>query len=61
MSKSSSSAAKKKQQAAIETSETIEEQVQAFLKSGNEIEQVPTGRSGITGAPSRHITISSKR
>ncbi|MCR8921352.1 hypothetical protein NO559_01125 [Dasania sp. GY-MA-18] len=37
---------KKKQPAAVETSESIEDKVQAFLKAGGTIEQVGSGVSG---------------
>lgn len=37
---------KKKQPAAVETSSSIEDKVQAFLKSGGKIEQVNSGVSG---------------
>ena len=39
-------ASKKKQPAAMETSQTIEEQTQAFLSSGGKIEQINSGVSG---------------
>ncbi len=39
-------AAKKKQPAAVETSESIEEQTRLFLQSGNKIQQIPSGVSG---------------
>lgn len=42
-------AAKKKAPAAVETSETIEEQTKAFLKQGNKIDVI---QSGISGQPS---------
>ena len=40
---------KKKAPAAVETSESIQEQVKAFLKSGNKIDVIA---SGISGQPS---------
>lgn len=50
--------AKRKQPAAVETSESIEEQTKAFLKSGNKIDTI---QSGISGQPSmtvnRHIKL----
>ena len=53
--------AKKKQPAAVETSESIEEQTRAFLKAGKKIEII---QSGVSGQPSlaarKHITISNK-
>ena len=39
------SSSKKKQPAAVETSESIDEQVQAFLKSGKKIEVIESGIS----------------
>jgi hypothetical protein len=48
-SKATRAAAKKKQPAAVETSESIEEQTKLFLKSGNKIQKVPTGVSGQPG------------
>ena len=47
--KSMRAAAKKKQPAAVETSESIEEQTRAFLKQGNKIDVI---QSGISGQPS---------
>ncbi|GGJ90251.1 hypothetical protein [Pseudomonas matsuisoli] len=41
---------------AVETSESIEAQVAAFLSSGGQIQQIAKGVSGQT-QPSRHITI----
>ena len=50
--------AKRKQPAAVETSESIEEQTRAFLKSGNKIDMI---QSGVSGQPSmavnRHIKL----
>ena len=50
--------AKRKQPAAVETSESIEEQTRAFLKSGNKIDVI---QSGVSGQPSmvvnRHIKL----
>ena len=60
-SKATRAAAKKKQPAAIETSESIEEQTRRFLESGNKIEVVPNGVSGQNGgAVSKHITLGNK-
>lgn len=42
-------AAKKKQPAAVQTSESIEEQTRAFLKSGKKIDYI---KSGVSGQPS---------
>ena len=39
------SSSKKKQPAAVESSESIDEQVQAFLKSGKKIEVIESGIS----------------
>jgi len=39
-------AAKKKQPAAVETSQSIEEQTKLFLKSGNKIQVIQSGISG---------------
>jgi len=47
--KSMRAAAKKKAPAAVETSESIEEQTRAFLKSGKKIDVI---QSGISGQPS---------
>lgn len=40
------SSSKKKQPAAVETSESIDEQVKAFLKSGKKIDVIESGISG---------------
>ncbi len=46
---------------AVETSESIDAQVAAFLKSGGKIQEIAKGVSGQTNSPaSRHITISKK-
>lgn len=59
--KASSSASKRKQPTAVETRETIEEQVQAFLAAGGEIQQVPKGVSGQTSTSGpKHITLGKK-
>jgi len=42
-------AAKKKQPAAVQTSQSIEEQTRLFLKSGNKINVI---QSGVSGQPS---------
>ena len=44
--------AKRKQPAAVETSESIEEQTRAFLKSGNKIDII---QSGVSGQPSMAV------
>ncbi|MBC9249954.1 hypothetical protein A9179_06655 [Pseudomonas alcaligenes] len=51
---------KPKPQPAVETSESIEAQVAAFLKSGGEIQQIAKGVSGQSNTPSRHIVIGKK-
>ena len=53
--------AKKKQPASVETSQSIEEQTQAFFKAGGEIDQIQTGVSGQVGlAGPRHISLGGK-
>ncbi|MBD9414913.1 hypothetical protein IB234_10115 [Pseudomonas sp. PDM16] len=50
-----------KPQPAVETRESLEAQVAAFLNSGGEIQQIAKGISGQSwSAPSRHITIGKK-
>jgi len=59
--KKATAASKRKQPASVETRETIEEQVQAFLASGGEIQQVPKGVSGQTNTSGpKHITLGKK-
>ena len=41
---------KKKQPAAVETSESIAEQMEAFFAAGGKIEKIQTGVSGQTGS-----------
>jgi len=53
-------AAKRKPEPATETSQSLAEQMAAFLQAGGEIQQIPTGVSGQTQGPSRQITISKK-
>lgn len=61
MAKKASGASKRKQPTALETSESIEEQVKAFLASGGEIQQVPKGVSGQTNTSGpKHITLGKK-
>lgn len=61
MAKKSTAAAKRKQPTAMETSESIEAQVQAFLAGGGEIQQVPKGVSGQTNTSGpKHITLGKK-
>ncbi|GAA5526140.1 hypothetical protein Maes01_02735 [Microbulbifer aestuariivivens] len=62
MAKKASSASKRKQPTALETRESIEEQVKAFLSSGGEIQQVPKGISGQTNTSGpKHITLGNKK
>ncbi|WP_323847013.1 hypothetical protein [Microbulbifer magnicolonia] len=61
MAKKASTASKKKQPTAVETRQSIEEQVQAFLANGGEIQQVPKGVSGQTNTSGpKHITLGKK-
>jgi len=54
-------AAKKKQPAAVETSKSIEEQTAEFLKSGNEIDVISSGISGVPSmAVNKHIKLGNK-
>ncbi len=54
--------AKKKQPAAVETSESIEEQTRLFLKSGNKIDVIQSGVSGQPSmAPSKHIKLGNSK
>jgi hypothetical protein len=47
--------------APAETSETIADQVQQFLKGGGKVEEIPRGVSGQPSSAARkHITISNK-
>jgi hypothetical protein len=48
-------AGKKKQPAAVETSSSIENQVQAFLKSGGKIEKINSGVSGQSNMPAQKV------
>lgn len=61
MAKKASSASKRKQPTTLESRTSIEEQVQAFLKAGGEIQQVPKGVSGQTSTSGpKHITLGKK-
>lgn len=61
MAKKASTASRRKQSSAVETRETIEKQVQAFLANGGEIQQVPKGVSGQTNTSGpKHITLGKK-
>ena len=52
---------KKKQPAAVETSQSIEEQTRAFLEKGGEIAEINTGVSGQQSlAGPKHITLGNK-
>ena len=53
--------AKKKQPAAVETSESIEEQTKLFLQSGQKIDVIKSGVSGQTSlAANKHIKLGNK-
>ena len=55
-------AAKKKPPAAVQTSESIEEQTRQFLKSGNKIDYIKSGVSGQpTMAVNKQIKLGSKQ
>ncbi|MCF7203098.1 hypothetical protein [Pseudomonas oligotrophica] len=58
---SKATASSRKSEPAVETSESLAAQMAAFLKSGGEIQQIPTGVSGQSQTPSRQITISRKQ
>ncbi|MCO1334170.1 hypothetical protein MO867_07415 [Microbulbifer sp. OS29] len=61
MAKKASSSSNRKQPTPLETSESIEEQVKAFLAEGGEIKQVPKGVSGQTNTSGpKHITLGKK-
>jgi hypothetical protein len=45
---------------AVETSDSINAQIAAFLKSGGEIQQIAKGVSGQTFGPSKQITLGKK-
>lgn len=51
---------KAKAAAAVETRESLDNQVEAFLKSGGEIQQIARGVSGQVWTSSRQITIGKK-
>ena len=53
--------AKRKQPAAVETSQSIEDQTKEFLKSGNKIDVIQSGISGQpTMAVNKHIKLGNK-
>ncbi|MGI4838426.1 MAG: hypothetical protein ACRYF9_12470 [Janthinobacterium lividum] len=54
------STTKAKPAPAVETSESINEQIAAFLNKGGEIQQIAKGVSGQTFTPSRHISLGKK-
>ncbi|KTC32918.1 hypothetical protein AO265_37555 [Pseudomonas sp. ABAC61] len=54
------SSSKVKPAPVVETSESINEQVAAFLKSGGKIQQIDKGVSGQTFAPSKQISLGKK-
>ena len=45
---------------AVETSESINAQIEAFLKTGGEIQQIAKGVSGQTFGPSKQLTLGKK-
>ncbi|MCD5991860.1 hypothetical protein KDX30_28625 [Pseudomonas sp. CDFA 553] len=45
---------------AVETSDSINAQIAAFLKSGGEIQQIAKGVSGQTFGPSKQISLGKK-
>jgi hypothetical protein len=50
-----------KKPAAVETSESLDAQIKAFLKGGGKIDQIATGVSGQSwSAPSRQISLGKK-
>lgn len=53
---------KKKDKVAVVSRQELDDQVQAFLKKGGEIEQIPKGKSGQQDSPPgrKHIIISKK-
>lgn len=54
------STSKAKPAPAVETSESINDQIAAFLKSGGEIQQIAKGVSGQTFGPSKQISLGKK-
>ncbi len=57
---SAKSNSSKKAAAAVETRESIEAQIAAFISAGGEIQQVARGVSGQVWTSSRQITIGKK-
>lgn len=61
MSKTKKASGKQKTPSASETSASIATQIEAFLKSGQEIQHIPNGISGVTStAGPKHITLGKK-
>ncbi|MCH9692514.1 MAG: hypothetical protein K0U59_10735 [Gammaproteobacteria bacterium] len=61
MAKKTSDASKRKQSTPLESRKSIEQQIEAFLSAGGEIEQVPKGVSGqTTTSGPKHITLGKK-
>lgn len=58
---SKTTSAKRKPEPASETSQSLAEQMAAFLKAGGEVQKIPNGVSGQTQGPSRQITISKNK
>ena len=54
------STSKAKPAPAVETSESINDQIALFLKSGGEIQQIAKGVSGQTFGPSKQISLGKK-
>lgn len=53
-------AAKRKPEPAVATSESIDDQIQAFLAAGGKIQRIPTGTSGQTyGGPRGRTAVKS--
>ncbi|MCY4426505.1 MAG: hypothetical protein OXC05_05685 [Halieaceae bacterium] len=56
-----SSARRRAQAAPLETSETIADQIAAFIKAGGKVQEIPRGVSGqLSSTARKHITISNK-
>ena len=51
----------KKPAVAPETHQSIAEQTEAFLRSGNQIQEIPSGVSGQQGVGKRHIVLGNRR
>lgn len=61
--KTTTQAAGKKKQPSVapETHQSIAEQTEAFLRSGNKIQEIPAGVSGQQGVGKRHIVLGNRR